>query len=156
MYLFGAVSYMSCEFQFAKSWLRSKRARKKYLATRVLLGKVCAYLPGSERLAAAKCAICCWVFSGLDLACISLWRHNFNQVALPHFLNPSMKLWEVFQKLGKVSWICVYAAYKNVSEKFKHIQNCYNMTTLIKTKHVFMLSAIGSNLQKKIFLLNMR
>jgi hypothetical protein len=40
---------------------------------------------------------------------------------------------------------------KDVSEKFKHIQNCYNMTKLLKTKHTFMLSANGSNLQKLIF-----
>ena len=40
---------------------------------------------------------------------------------------------------------------KDFSEKFKHIQNCYNMTTLLNTNHTFMLSAIGSNLQKLIF-----
>ena len=122
---------------------------------RFLPGKVCAYLPGSARLAVAKCAVCCWVFSDPDIACISLWRHNFNPVALPHFRNPSMKLWEVFQKLGKISWIRVYAARKR---RFWEVQTYPELLQLYDITHdKTHVYAFGDRLQliKKLFLLTL-
>ena len=85
-----------------------------------------------------------------------LLEFNFEDIILTKFLYLIFRLlpWNYeksSKKLGKVSWICVYAARKDVSEKFKHIQNCYNMTTLLMIKHTFMPSAIGSNFFKTYF-----